>query len=160
MYAPARDVTYLFPEVVKAVAGMLEDEKEPDIHDWLKDKGVTMDMLGDAAGAFCTFMNLAHEDPKENMERALERAGWFKVPAPARFAYVYYLGTCMAGTFFMGIRDVIRLGQPTLATIEQLGWAAKRARLYTRMSRWQRFLYRWFEPWRKSRWRKHRIRES
>jgi len=156
-YAPARDVAYLYPAACQVVAAMLEDGRDAAIRQWCEQCGVTVDDLGKAMGAYCRFLNLAHQRPEETIEGALERAGWFKESRAAQFAILYYVGTAMSATFFEGVRDVVRLGGSPLDSVQHLMWAAKRVLLYSRMSRWQRFCYRWFGPWRRFLWRKFKI---
>ena len=157
-YTPSRDITQFFPDLVKMVAILLEAEVCGPLHDWCKASGVTMDDLGEAAGAYCRFMNLAHEVPEESVEEGLRRAGWFKVKPEAQVAYMYYVGTVTTGTFHRGIRDITELGGSASVSVMQLRWAAKRAALVCSMSSWQRFVYRWFRPYRWLLWRRHKIK--
>ena len=161
MYAPARDVAYLYPEAIAIVNRTLEDSKDAIVRDLLKTHDISLGDLGEAAGAFCRFMNSAHRDPKADAELCLTRSGWFHCKPMAQVAYMYYVGTCMTATFFRGIREVTELGKaPSLVTIEQIGWTVKRMLIFARMSPWQRFLYRWCRPWRSWLWRRHRIKKD
>lgn len=158
LYTPARDVAYLYDSALRTVAGLLEDGSDPTLGSLYQLRGTTMDDLGEAMGALCRFANLAHEDPQEDVEQAMRRAGWFHVDPAARVAAMYYVGTCMTATFFHGIRDALMQGQPTLASIQQLSWSMKRLMLFVKMSRWQRWKYRWLRPWRNKLWKHKKIR--
>jgi hypothetical protein len=156
-YAPARDIAYLYPAACQAVAGMLEDGKDAAIRKWCEQHKVGVGNLAEAMAAYCRFLNLAHQDPAETLEEAMTRSGWFDRPQAAQFAVLYYMGTVMTATFFQGIRDVMRLNEEPMDSIKHLMWAAQRALLYSRMSRWQRFAYRWCKPWRRLLWKMYRI---
>ena len=161
MYAPARDVAYLFTGVIKTVNMLLEDKEDPVLTPLLKAHGITLDDLGEAAGAYCRFMNSAHQDPDATVEVALEKAGWFQVKPLARLAYMYYVGTCMTATFFRGVREVCDADQAKpMNNIAQNLWTVKRVAIYARMTPWQRFVYRWFRPYRRLLWKRHQIKKD
>lgn len=158
LYAPARDVVYLFPNIINKANALLEDACDPNVQALLDQHQITLDDLGEVAGAFCRFMNGAHENPEESVEDVLRRCGWFETKPVARVAYMYHIGTCTGATFFRGIRDVVSLGERTLASIEQIQWTVKRVILLARMGRWQRWFYRWWAPYRRKLWRKYKIK--
>jgi hypothetical protein len=161
LYAVARDVAYLHDGVIHTVNMLLEDREDPILTPLLKANRITLDDLGEAAGAYCRFMNSAHKDPAATVESCLVKAGWFEVEPLARLAYCYYVGTAMTATFFHGIREVSDAEQDKpLASIQQILWTVKRVAILARMTRWQRFLYRWVRPWRKYLWKKHKIEKG
>lgn len=141
LYAPARDLTYFFPDLCKRVAKSLHEQQFPDLHRWLDSQGVTSDDLGEACRAFCEYLVTSHEVPAECPNDVLERAGWFKVKPEAQIAYMYYVGTTMAGYFFKGIRDVQELGRDAPASLKQLRTYGKYARMVMSMPPWRRWLY-------------------
>ena len=161
MYAPARDVAYLFTGVIKTVNMLLEDKEDPVLTPLLTANKITLDDLGEAAGAYCRYMNMAHQDPNLTCEAALTQAGWFMVKPLARLAYMYYVGTCMTATFFRGIREVSNADAThPLNTVAQNLWTVKRVAIFARMTPWQRFVYRWFRPFRWLLWQRHKIQKD
>jgi hypothetical protein len=48
----------------------------------------------------------------------------------------------MGGTFFMGIRDVIQLGDETIEPVKRLCKTSERIARYLSLSRWKRWLFR------------------
>ncbi len=116
-YAPARDIAYLYPNVVESVEQMLYQMRHPVIKKWLSDEGITEEQLADAVQKFCLFLNAAHQNPEEGPEDVMERVGFLATAGPAQVAMMFLIGTTMAGTFFKAIRDITKLGSET-STIE------------------------------------------
>lgn len=148
-YSPSRDLTNFFPELVKTVAHRLEDQRLAAVHLMLKEKQVTDEDLGEACGAYCRFLVIAHEKPEESFEDVLKRSGWYDVKPEAQIAYLTYVGMTMTGYFYMGIRDVMRLGETTRTEISQLVRYGERARLLMSMPPLRRWLYMRFRPLRR-----------
>lgn len=142
-YSPARDIAYLWPNLLSTVADRLEDEQEPTLHEWLKSQGITMDDLGEAAGAYCKYINLCHSDLDSNMTECLEKSGWFEVKSEARIAYLYYAGALLAGTFFKGIREALPAeGDWKPPVLDELDKAARQFEAYVSAPPWKRWLCR------------------
>ena len=149
-YSPARDVAYLWPSLLAAVADRLEDGPHPVLHRWLKKQGVTLDDLGAAAKAYCTYVNLCHKELDFSMVECLEASGWNKVKPEAQVAYLFYAGALLSGMFFVGIRDAIPedSDQPHPG-IDQLHQAARQFEAYVSMTWWQRTWYKWSKLYRR-----------
>lgn len=141
-YAPSRDIVYLFPSVLNAVADRLEDAPFAPLHALLRERGVTLDDLGEAMGAYCRYMNASHQNPDQKMWDVLEESGWNKCKPEAQIAVMYYAGVLMTGTFFKGVRDVVPLGGKAPTPVTELMNAAKRLDAFLTMPWWQKWLYR------------------
>jgi hypothetical protein len=140
-YAPARDIVYLYPSVMQAVAARLEDAPFKPLHAILKERGVTLDDLGEAMRCYCVFMNAAHKDPDQQMWDVLTESGWNNCKPEAQIAVMYYAGVLLTGNFFKGVRDVVPLGGRAPATVEGLMGAAKRLDAYLTMPWWKKWIY-------------------
>jgi len=138
------------------VADRLTDKPHPVLHQWLEEKGVTIDDLGEAAGAYCRFINLAHgktesgeQDDEQaaldwSMVKCLEKSGWNAVKPEAQVAYMFYAGALITGTFFKGIREAIpENDNRKLPVLDDLNQAARQLEAYVSMSGWKRWLCRW-----------------
>jgi hypothetical protein len=148
-YAPARDIVYLFPSLVKNIADRLEDAPFAPLHQILRERGVTLDDLGQAMGAYCKYMNACHQDPDKKMWDVLGECGWHECKPEAQIAVMYYAGAMLTGTFFKGIRDVVPLGNKAPAVVQELVAAARQFDAYVSMPPWKRWLYGKFKWLRK-----------
>lgn len=140
LYNVNRDVAHNFGDVVREVAGRLEDARWPIIAEICKHYNVTEDQLGLACEAFCKFVASSVEVPKERMNEALARCGWFNVPEAAQVAYMAYLGTVMAGYFYAGVREATLAGVGPAQTYQDLREVGSRASKLLTSSRWRRRL--------------------
>jgi len=147
-YAPSRDIAYLWPSLLATVADRLEDAPMEGLHKILKERGVTLDDLGEAAGAYCRFINFCHRELDWNMQQCLDESGWEKVKPEAQIAYLFYAGALLTGTFFQGIRDALPANdERRLPVMDDLNQAARQFEAYVSMPRWKRKLCRiskWF----------------
>lgn len=141
-YAPARDIAYLYPNVVQAMENMLYQQKFPVLKTWLQSEGVTEEELAKTVEAYCLFLNLAHKEPEETVEMCLERSGFTGMPAPAQVALMFYLGSIMTGTFFKGIRDITPLGGDTTFEVHQLVKMGERCADYAMKGRFGKWWVR------------------
>lgn len=138
-YAPARDICYLYPNVIEAVEQMLYQMRFPALKKWLKAEGITEEQLANTVEAYCKFMNAAHQNPEESPEDVMDRVGFTKCPGPAQVALMFYIGSTMTGTFFKGIRDITPLGEDSTHEVKRLmGMATRIADYGTRgpIGRW------------------------
>lgn len=146
-YAPARDVVYLYPDVIKGVEQRLYDAPFKPLHAWLAKEGVTEADIAETVRCYCLFLNAAHKDPDQSVEQCMEACGWFKCPAPARTAMMFYIGASMTGTFFKGIRDITPLGDDTTPEVLKLMQVADRVSQYASLGTmgrwWVRFKTKW-----------------
>jgi len=138
LYNSYRDVAHCFGDVMREVAARLEDRRWPELDAILTKEGITMDQLGDACAAACTFVQTATELPKEKMHEALERSGWWKVPAPAQMALCAMIGTVMFGYFYAGVREATLGGQGPCQTFQDLRAFGSHAQALLSMGPWKR----------------------
>lgn len=138
LYNPNRDVAHNFADVVHEVAARLEDNRWPVVGDLLARYQIGEDQLGEACKAFCTFVASSTEIPKEKMEEALVRAGWFHVPEAAQLAYMAYLGTVLSGYFYAGVREATLQGSGPTLTCQDLRAAGARTAAIMTAPRWRR----------------------
>lgn len=146
MYAPARDIAYLYPHVTAQVEQRLYEGPFQPLSRWLRERGISDSVLADAVKVYCQFLNAAHQKPEQSVEECLEEVGWFSVPAEARIAIMFYVGAAMTGSFFQGIRDVTKEGENPrhMAALLAVGNRAARYANAGRLRRaFLRFLSRW-----------------
>jgi hypothetical protein len=140
LYNPSRDVAHNFQEVMNLVAGRLEDHKWPELNNILKREGVTMDQLGAACGAYCTYLASAADADKQDwsMTKSVLESGFFECEDAAQVAVLAMIGTCYAGIQFGGIRECTVAGEGPLETIGDLMKHAEEFRRYQGMGRLRR----------------------
>lgn len=152
-YNPARDIAYLYPNIVQMAETMLYEGRHKLLHEWLDCEEVDPDDLAKTIRAFCETLNAAHQNPDETLEDIMERTGFADCPQPLQVALMYYIGTMMAGTFFKGLRDVVRRGDDTTPEVRRLAAMGARMADYTARGRlgrwWIRFKRKWspIQPW-------------
>lgn len=143
LYNPSRDVAHNFQQVMTLVADRLEDATWPELQEVLAREGATLDDLGEACGAYCTYLAESAQFPDRPMYDSLEQCGFFRTKPAAQVAVLAMIGTCYAGIQHAGIREATLGGEGPLATVEELMVYAQRLRDYTGMSRtrrrWERF---------------------
>ena len=110
LYNSYRDVAHNFGDVVREVAGRLEDERWPALAEYLKSKGITEDELGEACKSLCVFVQ-APPVKGETMQSSLEAAGWWKLKEPAQVAVCSLIGTVIMGMAWAGIREATMGGK-------------------------------------------------
>jgi hypothetical protein len=138
LYNVNRDLAHCFVRVAELVAGRLEDGLWPELNEIVKREGLTQDDLGEACGAFCTFVATSVEDPSADMHTALERSGWFNVKPGAQVAAMACLGTVILGMHFSGVREATLGGEGPAMDLRQLAAFGERSSKLISMSRWQR----------------------
>lgn len=145
LYSVNRDVAHNFAYVVQELATRLTDDRWKEIGNYLRESGVTEAELGTACKAFIEFVASAASSPKESMEQALTRVGWFKLPAAAQVAYMAYLGTILSGIYFHGAREATTQGKGPCAEIPELISSGVLCEQLMTMSKWRRGLYRFVQ---------------
>ncbi len=138
LYNPSRDVAHNFQEVMNLVAGRLEDHVWPELDAVLQREGITLDDLGEACGAYCTYLASAVHDPNLPMSESLRASGFLKCKPAAQVAVMAMIGTCYAGIQHAGIREASVGGEGPLYTVGDLLVHAERFRAQVGQSRWRR----------------------
>jgi hypothetical protein len=141
LYNPSRDVAHNFQQVMHMVAARLEDNKWPELDQLLKRENVSIDDLGEACCAYCTYIASAATDPKMSMFESLNKAGFFKCKPAAQVAVLAMIGSCYAGIQYAGVREATISGEGPLQTVADLMKYAEEFRKYAGMSS----LRRWYE---------------
>jgi len=143
LFNPSRDVAHNFGSVFTHAVKKLEAKNWDELVEYLNTFGVEDEELAKAAPSFVNFMLQGPKTP-EDMEEALQQAGWFEVAPHARFAFLACLGLTIAGVYQAGVRDACGLGPTTVKmNEEELLTCAQEA--YDRLSRptlksrWSRF---------------------
>ncbi len=138
LYSPSRDVAHNFQAVMEMVAGRLEDGAWPELDAHLKDNDISMDDLGEACAAFCSFVGDSVATPDASMEEAMQAAGWFDCKPLAQVALLSVLGTVYAGIHFVGVREAtLGTGGPA-HTVHELVDAGSKFLAITRVPKWRR----------------------
>jgi len=146
MYAPARDIAYLYPQIVEGVENRLYEGPFEPLSEYLKAQGVSEDDLAETIRVYCLFLNSAHQVPKQSVEQCLEEVGWFAQPAPARIAVMFYLGAAMTGSFFQAIRDVTKQGDDP-AHVEAMTLCSERTASFMNAGSLRRTFLRFKARW-------------
>ena len=148
MYAPHRDIAYLYPSLVEQVERRLYEGPFEPLSKWLDEEGVTYSELAHTVKVYCLFLNAAHKNPDQSVEQCLESVGWFECPGPARAALMFYLGAALTGSFFQAIRDVTKMGEDP-GHVPALVATSNRVATYMNAGPirrwWLRRYYRWFK---------------
>lgn len=139
LYNPTRDVAHCFGDVMREVAGRLEDQRWSALADWLKAEGVTQDDLGEACRAACLFVASAMDDKQEGMAACLTRCGFFDVKEPAQAALCAIMGTVMLGYFWSGVHEVTIGGSGPCQTYQDLREAGERSARLIAMPRYRKW---------------------
>lgn len=129
-YAPARDICYLYPNVVSQAEEMLYQPRFAALQAWLDAEGVTEQDRATVVETYCLFLNAAHQNPEETIEDVMDRVGFSKIHPAAQVAFMFYIGTIMTGTFFKGIRDITPLEGDTTPEVQRLVQTGQRAADY------------------------------
>lgn len=140
LYNPSRDVAHNFQQVLTLVAERLEDAKWPELDEVLKREGVTVDDLGEACGAYCTYVGSAATEPQLSMFEGLTRSGFLRCKPAAQVAVLAMLGVCYAGIQHAGIREATIQKEGPLNSVADLLVYADKFRKHIGMSRWRRWL--------------------
>lgn len=142
LYNVNRDVAHNFGDVMREVAGRLEDERWPVLVDVCKTHGVTQDDLGRACEAYCLFVAAATEDKREGMTACLTRSGWYAVPEVAQVALMAIMGTVISGYYWVGVREATIGGQGPCASCQDLREAGRRCSQLMLVPWWRRKVLR------------------
>ncbi len=137
VYSPGRDLAHCFGDIMREVAGRLEDKRWPVVDDLLAKAGVTEEQLGEACKSACLFGVEAVGSPKETMEQVLVRVGWFKNPEQANLAICATIGAIVLGYAFVGMREATLGGDGPCLANQDLRAAGARARDAIMMPRWK-----------------------
>ena len=147
-YNPAKDITRLYPNILAAAEKFVMEERYAPLADYLRDAGITENDIGDTVVKLALMMNEAHKNPDDTIEDVMDRVGYSNTPVAARVALMYYVGTLCAGTFFEGIREMVRLGDETIPEVQRLMNTAERLEDYLSKNKvqrwWQRLKWKLF----------------
>lgn len=142
LYNVNRDVAHCFKSVMEEVSGRLEDGRWACVEALLKEKGVTLDRLGEACEAACRFVAGAVDVKKESMGACLARTGWAGLPDMAQVALCAHLGAVMLGYFWVGAHEATIQGVGPCNDMADLREAGRRAHGLLTMPRWRRWWWR------------------
>lgn len=149
MYAPARDFAYNYPEMLSCIIRCFNTEKWPELLDVTTEarfpvgpdpamtleerKEATWDEICTAKDVYCEFLKICCEDPAENEDDVLRRAGWFDLHPAIQMSFLAMMGVVMTGQFFQGLRDVTPGGTvpSEIAKLLQAGDNARKAMMKT-----------------------------
>lgn len=137
-YDVNRDVAHHFSYVANLVASRLEDQTWDDLNVILKQNDITMDDLGEACGAFCTFVGSAAEDAKLSMKESLDKSGWTKVKPAAQIAVMSTIGAIYFGIQFAGVRAATIGDEGPMHEMAYLIEQGRKSADIIMQTRWQR----------------------
>lgn len=137
-YNVNRDVAHNFAHAIRETARRLDEKCWPELVALLENQKVTDEDLGIACQALCQFVASAADNPKETMQQALDRSGWFASPFPAQVAVLAVLGTVLLGYYWIGVRDATVGGVGPTADMDDLRQAGRLCSRLLTESPWQR----------------------
>ena len=138
LYNVNRDLAHNYKRILEVVAGRLEDGTWKELDEHLKANDVTMDDLGEACGAFCSYVASAATDKKSDMFEGLTNAGWFECKPLAQAAYLAVVGTVVAGMAHRGIREATLDEDGPALKMGELTEAGERCLAAIRVPKWKR----------------------
>ena len=139
LYNVNRDLAHNFKEVLELTAARLEDGTWPELDELLKQNDVTLDDLGEACVAFCTYVASAATDKQASMLESLTNAGWFECKTGAQAGYMAVLGTVLAGVAHRGIREATLDEEGPALKVGDLVGAGDKCLQAIRTSTWRRY---------------------
>lgn len=140
LYAPARDVVWMLPHIIKNAATRMEEKRFKTLHDLLEEKGVKPEELAKAVDTFVALMQQAPQQSSGDLVEALRKAGWFDIRDEARIAFIFYIGAQLMGTMWVGVRDASVGGDEALENVERLCGLGDRVAQALTTSKWRRIL--------------------
>jgi hypothetical protein len=113
VYAPQRDLAYLFPAAVREAFSSLDKDNWMGYYaPILKAYGITEEMLAEGVRRFVSAFQFFVGDPDvKTFDDALERTDFFQVNSLVRIMIFERIGEVMTVGFFMAVRDVSRFGE-------------------------------------------------
>jgi len=123
LYAPQRDLAYLFPAAVREAFNSLDKANWMGYYaELLTQHGITEEMLGEGVKRFVSAFNFFVGDPAvRTFDDALDRTQFFAVPNLVRIMIFERLGEVMSVGFFLAVRDTARFGENPPQTEELAG---------------------------------------
>jgi hypothetical protein len=111
VYAPQRDLAYVYPAAMKEALRALDPDKMPaEIKDLCAKLSVTNDHICAGVQAILAAHRLFVNDPEvETALDALIKGGWYDVRPAVRYLIFGRLGEVILGGFFLALRDISRL---------------------------------------------------
>jgi hypothetical protein len=152
MYAPHRDLAYLYPNVVATAEELLRGVRDPFATSLLKTYGATDEDLAEAVRCFCLFLNGAADNPKEDILDVLDRVKFNSCHPAARIMLMNYIGTVLAANAFSAARDVALVANGKAVMAESIVKLLDTGRVFadyqsrSRLGRWWFRLRRRFQP--------------
>lgn len=120
VYSPQRDLAYIYaPAMREAITALDEVNWSEPIRELVSKLGITEDDIGEAVRrlteAHAHFVN----DPEvQTPNDALNKTGWYDLPAACRYLIYGRLGEVMLGGFFVALRDTSRLADESAQSRE------------------------------------------
>lgn len=110
-FNPERCVERIYPRMLEAaIRGCMEKSWEPWYATYLKDHGITEEVLLKTLRAFSVFVDLSLDPEIKSVRDALQQSGFFDCPQPAQQVILAKIGQLCAGTFWAGIRHSVMVG--------------------------------------------------
>jgi len=110
-FNPERCVERWYPRMLEAaIEGCREKSWEPWYSTYLKENGVTEEILLKTLRAYSVFVDLSLDPEIKSPRDALQESGFFDYPLPAQMIVLAKVGQLCAGTFWAGVRHSVMVG--------------------------------------------------
>lgn len=110
-FNPERCVERWYPRMLEAaIEGCREKSWEPWYSTYLKENGVTEEVLLKTLRAYSVFVDLSLDPEIKSPRDALQQSGFFDYPLPVQLVVLAKVGQLCAGTFWAGIRHSVMVG--------------------------------------------------
>jgi hypothetical protein len=110
-FNPERCVERFYPRMLEAaIQGCLKESWEPWYATYLKDHGITEEVLLQTLRAFSVFVDLSLDPEIKTVRDALQQSCFFDCPQPAQLVVLAKVGQLCAGAFWAGVRHSVMVG--------------------------------------------------
>lgn len=110
-YSPLRDITFLYPEILKTVERLLLGKLPAELEELMAVHHVSVDDAVNALAAYATIFELAAQagerEEYRTVQTALAKSGFLSHPPAARIVVMYLIGTVTTGTFYGNFLDTV-----------------------------------------------------
>lgn len=138
-YSPDADISHNFTWVAETLRERLIGGRAwGDVRRAMSKYEASDEEIAKAVAAYSHFVASAADSPRESMQDALVRSGWFECTEPAQFAVMAALGKLMSCLFFTAARAATFDGEGPCTRLDFMRHGADSALKAFATPRWQR----------------------
>lgn len=126
-YHPERDYAYITPTLMRtAIERMDADDLSSDVKEWKEQNSITAGEIAAVAEALGRAQRdfVRATDPVTSFEQALNRRDFYESRLSVRQLLFAAIGEVFCAAWFVAVRDVSKLGEPSLAEKETAEFTA------------------------------------